>query len=71
MYATIKCTHLLTKHNPNISQFLKVDEMLETPINLNEYKFRIAFSIENYYGDLEQKNDPRYVKYIFRKYGKR
>ena len=71
MYATIKCSHLLTKHNPNISTFLKVDEMHETPIDLNEYKFRFAFSIENFFGDKEQKNDPRYVKYIIRKYGKR
>ena len=71
MYATIKCSHLLTKHNPNISTYLKVDEMQETPVSLNENKFRIALTIENFIGVKEQKNDPRYVKYIFRKYGKR
>ena len=71
MYATIKCSHLLTKHNPNISSYFKIDEMQETAVNLNENKFRFAFSIENVYGIKEQKNDPRYVKFIFRKFGRR
>ena len=71
MYATIKCSHLLTKHNPNISAYLKVDEMQETPVNLNKNNFRLAFTIENYFGDKERKNDPRYVKYFFRMAGKR
>ena len=71
MYTTIKCSHLLTKHNPNISTYFKDDEIRDSAVNLNEKKFRFAFTIENVYGKYEQKNDPRYVKYIFRKYGKR
>ena len=71
MYTTIKCSHLLTKHNPNISTYLKADELSESFINLNDHNFRLAFTIENYYGTKVQKNDSRYVKYMFRKYGKR
>ena len=71
MYTTIKFSHLLTKHNPNISTYLKQDEMSETELYLNDYNFRFAFSIENFLGEKKQKNDSRYVKYIVRKYGKR
>ena len=49
MYATIKCSHLLTKHNPNISTYFKIeDDSREIAVNLNENKFRFAFTIENY-----------------------
>ena len=71
MYTTIKCSHLLTKHNPNISAYKIEDELSETLVNLNDYNFRLAFTVENFYGTKGQKNDSKYVKYMFRKYGKR
>ena len=40
-------------------------------LNLNDAKFRIAVTIEDYYSPRELKTDPRYVKWIFRLYGKR
>ena len=36
MYAIFKFGHLSTKDNPNISAFLKVDELLGKSLNLNE-----------------------------------
>ena len=40
-------------------------------LNLNEKKFRFAISIEDYHGTKKLKNDPEYVKWLFREYGKR
>ena len=40
-------------------------------MNLNERKFRVAVSIEDYYGVIKLKDDPKYVKWIFRIYGKK
>ena len=40
-------------------------------LNLNEKKFRFAISIEDYHGIKKLKNDPEYVKWLFREYGKR
>ena len=40
-------------------------------LNLNEKKFRLAISIEDYHGVKKLKNDPKYVKWLFREYGKR
>ena len=41
------------------------------PLNLNEKNFRIAFTVESYLSPKKQKRDPRFVKYLFRLYGKR
>ena len=71
MYSMIKLGHLVTKHNPNISTFYKDNEMYGISLNLNERKFRFAFTVESYRQPKEQKNDPRYVKYLVRYYGKR
>ena len=71
MYASIKFNHLVTKHNPNISSFELVDELIGQSINLNKQNFRFAFTIESYKKPKVQKNDPRYVKYIFQLFGKR
>ena len=71
MYSTIKFSHLITKHNPNISTYFNEDDMSEIAVNLNENKFKFAVTIENFHGEIKQKNDPKYVKYLFRKYGKR
>ena len=40
-------------------------------LNLNEKNFRFAVSIEDYYSPRKLKNDPNYVKWLFRLYGKR
>ena len=39
-------------------------------INLSERNFRIAVTIEDYFAPKKLKNDERYVKWIFRLYGK-
>ena len=36
MYAIFKFGHLSTKDNPNVSAFLKVDELFGKSLNLNE-----------------------------------
>ena len=70
MYSSFKFTYLVTKHNPNISTYIKEDEMFGTVLNLNERNFRFAFTVEPYYNPTKQKNDPRYVKYFIILYGK-
>ena len=39
--------------------------------NLNKNNFRIAVSVEDYYPPKQRKNDPEYVKWMFRIVGKR
>ena len=70
-YAALKFEQMMSKHNPFIS--LMTEENIfdyTTRIDLNEINFRMAFSIEGYL-DSEVKDDPRYVKYIVRVYGKK
>ena len=63
--------HLATKHNPNISTYYLEDGMSNgNVLNLNEKGFRMAVSVESFLGK-KQKNDPKYVKYIFRLAGKK
>ena len=71
MYSTVKFSHLVSKHNPNISTYFKDDENSSSVINLNERNFRFAFTVEPYYDPIKQRNDSRYVKYLFLLYGKR
>ena len=40
-------------------------------LNLSERKFRIAFAVEDYNQPIKLKNDPSYVKWVFRLYGKK
>ena len=40
-------------------------------INLSERNFRMAVTIEDFYSPSKQKNDKRYVKWLFRLVGKR
>ena len=71
MYAGIKFIALYTKHNPVTSSYYKQNEAAdELTIDLKERNFRIAFTVEDY-AATETKDDPRYVKWIFRLYGKR
>ena len=48
MYSMIKLGHLVSKHNPNISTYYKDKEMYGRSLNLNERKFRFAFTVESY-----------------------
>ena len=48
-YATIKFSHLIDKHNPNLAQYTEKNIYdLNDVINLNEINFRFAFTIEGY-----------------------
>ena len=61
-YALLKFIQLEERQNPNIATFpvdAKFDE--ETPLNLNEIDFKIAFGFSK---DREELDDPRYVKTI-------
>ena len=70
-YGTLKIFHLVTKHNANVTivEDLDVFDFTET-LNLNEINFRFAFSVVGYHSR-EIKNDPRYVKYLVRIFGKK
>ena len=62
---------LITHHNPNVSEALEENIIESTRrLDLNEAKFKIAWSIEGY-TDNQIKDDPRYVKYMVRLIGKK
>ena len=46
LYAAIKLTHMITRHAPNINDYY-VDAEKDHDANLNDYNFRIAFSVED------------------------
>ena len=71
LYAVVKFIQLESRENPNITEYMetfKTDS--ESPINLNSLNGRIAFSFEGY-RDKNIKDDPRFVKWIFRIYGRK
>ncbi len=71
VYACLKFVHLVTMHNPQTSEVLEQNIFdSETKLDLNQIKFKIAFSVEGY-DDQEMKDDPRYVKFIVRLVGKK
>ena len=71
MYAGIKLSHLLSRHNPNISSFIERNILENTDvINFRDSQNKFAFAIEGYL-DYEWKNDPRYVKLIARNKGRK
>lgn len=70
-YGALKFSQMLSKHNPFISEITERNFFdYETSLDLNEIKFKMAFSIEGYL-DNEIRDDHRYVKYIVRTFGKR
>ena len=72
MYGLLKFLHLIDRHNPNISAYYLEDGMsFGEKLNANERGFRIAVSVESFLKPNDQKNDPKYVKYLFRLAGKR
>ena len=70
MYATIKTMQLVQKDNPVMSSLTIPSYYNSTePFMLNEANFRMAFSVEGYL-DQELKDDPEYVKWFVRVFGK-
>ena len=58
-------------HNPLISEIHEKNYFdSSVKLNLNQVKFKFAFSVEGYVDNLI-KDDPQYVKYIVRVYGKK
>ena len=70
LYATIKFIHLQTKHNPGMSSYYK-DTKDGFAINLNEQKFRFAFTVEDFNTPKSLKNDPDFVKWVVRLFGRK
>ena len=65
MYASLKFSHLVDKHNPVMNSFYKENNYESGDgIDLVERNVKIAFTIEDTYGVKKQKNDPRYVKWF-------
>ena len=70
-YGSLKFYHLISKHNANVTSVLETDVFDFNEItNLSEAGFRLAFSVRGF-NSLELKDDPRYVKYLVRMYGKK
>ena len=70
-YGAIKLVQLLQRENPNVSEVLSLNVFDNTEVvSLTDIGFKIAFSIEGYL-DQQMKDDPRYIKYLVRSYGKR
>ena len=70
-YGLLKMIHLLDKANPNVTVVSDKDVYdFNEILNFGEINFRIAWSIEGYHSR-EMKNDPKYVKYLVRKVGRK
>ena len=70
IFAGVKFEQLITRHNPIMSSYEK-DLPLGEVMNLSERKFKIALAVEDYHYPYKLKNDPNYVKWIFRLFGKK
>ena len=70
-YASIKFVHLLSRHNPSISSHKQAYAYDSTKVvDFNEDSVRVAFGVEGFI-DGETKDDPNYVKYLVRSWGKK
>ena len=67
--AAVKLIHLIDKHNPNITLY-NVEHEGSPRLNLDKANFRIAYSLEDVYEPFSFRDDPDYVKWIFRKWMK-
>ena len=71
IYSIIKIVQMVNGDNPIISDLMLPSHYgPEDKLNLNEINFRLAFSIEGFV-IRERKDDPRYVKWFVRLYGKK
>ena len=70
-YGLLKMIHLLDKANPNVTVVNDKDVYdFNDILNLDEINFRFAWSIEGYHSR-EMINNPKYVKYLVRKVGRK
>ena len=65
MYGGLRASNMVARQNPNISSYYIENVMNEKPIDLNERNLKMAFTIESFYSPIKQKNDSRYVKWLF------
>ena len=70
LYAVVKFEHLVSRYNPLMSSYQQDVEKSEK-LNLNEKGFRIAIPIEDYYTPKRLKNDPAFIKWVIRMWGKK
>ena len=70
-YSILKFSNLILKPNPIINSYFDENGMSGVKINLNERNYRLAFTVESFREPILQRNDPRYVKYLVREYGRR
>lgn len=69
-YSSLKLLQLVSKENPNVSEVNELDYYnFEEVLSLQDIDFKIAFSVEGYLSR-EIKDNPKYVKYIVRQFGK-
>ena len=68
--AAVKLSHLISKHNPNLAAY-EVEHEEPPVLDLVQNNFRIAFSLEDVYGPYTLRDDPDYVKWIFRMFVKK
>ena len=70
LYASVKFMHLQTRHNPTMSSYFK-DTDPNFSVDLNSLDFRIAFAVEDFLLPKKLKNSPKYVKWLFRLFGRK
>ena len=71
IYASIKLNQLINRDNPNINETDIPDHYtIEDRVNLDDINFRMAWSVEGVL-DNQNRDDPRYVKWIVRLIGKK
>ena len=72
MYASLKFSYFISRNKPTMFSYLKDNDysLKGEDINLGYRNFRIAVTIEDFFPPKKLKNDERYVKWIFRLYGK-
>ena len=70
LYASIKFAHLISRHNPNISSHRQQYYFDSSHVvDLKQEDLRFAFSVTGFL-DNKVKDDPAYVKYLVRLFGK-
>ena len=63
LFASIKLIELNEKKNPSITSYERPNPTdYETPINLNEIGFRVAFAWYDVWPENKPRDDPAYVK---------
>lgn len=69
-YGTLKFYQMMIKHNTNVTSVYETDVFdFKEVTNLHDIGFRMAFSVRGY-DTKELKDDPRYVKYLVRMFGR-